>query len=137
MKGGFIMKLKIYDKIIIVVILLLSVVGYVILAFGANSGDSRVAKVYFKDELIDQVDLYSIESDEILSKEYTGSNGLIVVEFRYGEVRVEKETSPNNICSIQGWSSSSLKPIICLPNDFFIEIETNVTENSEIDAISH
>jgi len=127
--------LKNGDKILIFGLVLLSLIFFFSFRLLSPKTDQLVASVYYQDQLIDTINLYGLEPNQVYTKEYTGENGLINVEYQNGMIRVEKETSPNNICSIQGWTSNQFKPIICLPNKFYIEIQGSKNEN-ETDAIT-
>ena len=59
-----------------------------------------------------------------------GALGVVVIEFSENRVRVIEETSPQNICQIQGFTNSPLKPLTCLPN--YISI-TVITEDDGLD----
>ena len=48
-------------------------------------------------------------------------------------VRVEKETSPNHLCSIQGWVDDVNRPIVCLPNDIVVQIFSS--EEGDVDVV--
>lgn len=48
--------------------------------------------------------------------------GIIKVEINNGRVRVIEQTSPTNDCELQGYVSTVATPILCLPNQFYIEI---------------
>ncbi len=63
-----------------------------------------------------------------------GSLGPVVILRENQTVRVIQQTSPENICEIQGSTNSPLKPLTCLPNELIIRIERAPDENDE-DAI--
>lgn len=87
------------------------------------------AYVYYDNELIQVIDL-SVDEE----KEYTiiGYNGDVVIETKKNKIRVKEETSPLNLCSKKGWTSSSLEPIVCLPNKVVIKIDGS---NESVDAV--
>lgn len=49
-------------------------------------------------------------------------NAPIEVEVKGGKVRVEKEESPLNYCSLKGFTSEVGNPVLCLPNSFYFVI---------------
>ena len=82
------------------------------------------------------------QNEEVLRKDlsenatYTlnATLGDVIIEVKDNAVRVEKETSPYHLCSIQGWVNNVNQPIICLPNEMIIQIEAN-DETNEVDTI--
>ncbi len=68
---------------------------------------------------------YNLDEDRtiVLKKEdYDSLLGDMVIEIKDGKVRVNKEESPKNYCSKQGWVSNVATPIVCLPNAVVITI---------------
>jgi hypothetical protein len=109
--------------IILLVILLLFIPRFI------GNDKASVAYVYYDNHLIKTIDL-SIDK----TKEYTvkGYNGDVVIETEKNKIRVKKETSPLNLCSKQGWVTSSLESIVCLPNKIVIKMEST---NTKVDAV--
>ena len=64
----------------------------------------------------------------------TGTLGPIVLLRENQTIRVISQTSPENICEIQGATNSPLKPLTCLPNELIVRIE-RAPEDDEEDAI--
>jgi hypothetical protein len=60
-----------------------------------------------------------------------GTLGEVFIEVKDNRIRVEKETSPLHICSIQGWIEYANVPITCLPNHVVIVIINAINENGE------
>lgn len=58
-----------------------------------------------------------------------GKRQIVVIQYNFGarSVRIIEETSPNNICSIEGTSTG--KPLICLPNRIRVEFEKEYDES--------
>ncbi len=59
-----------------------------------------------------------------------GIRQIVVIQYYYGirgSIKIIEETSPNNICSLEGESSG--KPLICLPNRIRVEFEKTYDEN--------
>ncbi len=115
------MSIKKNDIILICILLVVSLLILLLprLILEDASGN-LTALVKDSNDTTYEVALYNI--DEPYQVTYDGTLGDVVVEFDNGRVRVVKETSPQHICSKQGWSSSVFKPIVCLPNDFYITI---------------
>ena len=89
--------------------------------------DSPVLEIYLIDGTYEIIDLESIVSidEENFIYIVTGINGDVVIEYKDNKVRVIDEISPKHICQAQGWSSSPLTPITCLPNNVVIIIEAD------------
>ena len=100
--------------------------------------DDPILEIFLEDGsylIIDEENVISIDEDNFL---YTvsGSDGnVVVIEYNEYRVRVIEEVSPRNICQIQSWSSSPLRPITCLPNNLVIIIKDDLG-NDEPDDIS-
>ena len=63
-----------------------------------------------------------------------GSLGDVDIEVKDQKVRVEKENSPYHLCSIQGWVSDANTPIVCLPNNIVVVIETKDSQD-DLDTV--
>ena len=115
----------------------LILIGIVLLCGGAlfavghllNSSSATKASVYYDNKVVLTIDLSLDET-----KEYTvkGYNGDVVIETKKNQIRVKKEKSPLHLCSKQGWVSSPLESIVCLPNKVIIKIEAT---QKEVDAV--
>ena len=108
-----------FDQWLVIVLVVGSTLLYGSLTWlinAANSGQ-RIAIVSYRDEEILRIDM-SIDANYVVQ----GTLGEVFIEVQDQRIRVEKETSPLNICSIQGWVSSSFVPITCLPNHILIVI---------------
>ena len=113
----------------------------------ARSADANgVAMVIYQNELILEVSLGS-EEYRIVKPEHvlqinqtegtftvTGTLGPVVLQRENQMIRVISQTSPENICEIQGSTNSPLKPLTCLPNELIVRIERAMDESDE-DAI--
>lgn len=118
------------DMRLILIILVLSVIGVILLFYVKKneSNENKMALVYFENNKILEIDL--THHDE---KEYTvsGYNGDVLIKTSYGKIKVEQENSPLNLCSKQGYISSSYESIVCLPNKIVIKIK----HKEDIDTI--
>lgn len=112
-------KLNRYDQWLVVILIVGSTLLYGSLSWlinAANSGQ-RIAIVSYKDQEVLRIDM-SINDTYVVQ----GTLGEVYIEVKDQKIRVERETSPYNLCSIQGWVSSSMVPITCLPNHILIVI---------------
>jgi hypothetical protein len=109
--------------IILFIILLLFIPSLI------NNDVASKAYVYYDNHLIKTIDL---SVDKTLEYTVKGYNGDVVIETEKNKIRVKRETSPLNLCSKQGWVTSSLESIVCLPNKIVIKIEST---KSNVDAV--
>jgi hypothetical protein len=121
-----------YDKALMIFIVISAFVLYASLEWfvRASTSDQVVAVVRFRDREVLRVDL-SVDGDYVVD----GTLGPVYIEVRDRRIRVERETSPNNICSIQGWVEFANIPIVCLPNDIVILIENAAPNPNDEDVI--
>ncbi|TNF07484.1 MAG: hypothetical protein EP317_04590 [Bacillota bacterium] len=58
-----------------------------------------------------------------------GRRQIVVIQYNFGQrsVKIIEESSPNNICSLEGTSTG--KPLICLPNRIRVEFEREYDES--------
>jgi len=122
-----------YDKALMIFILASSLVMYSAMEWFVRSttSDQVVAVVYSYDKEVLRIDLK-------VDKTYTvkGALGDVFIEVAAGRVRVEKETSPYHLCSIQGWVQYANIPIVCLPNHIVIIIENGKVNPDDPDVSS-
>ncbi len=127
------------DIILITILAVVSIIAYILMRQFLNSTnaedgtaivlykDNPVLEIYLIDgsfNIIDEDKVVSIDEDNF-TYVVTGVNGDVVIEYKDNRVRVIEEISPKHICRIQGWSSSPLTPITCLPNNVVIIIEAD------------
>ena len=89
--------------------------------------DNPILEIFLVDgtyNVIDDDSVVSVDEENFLYI-VTGVNGDVVIEYKNNKVRVIDEISPQHICQVQGWSSSPLTPITCLPNNVVIIIEAD------------
>ncbi len=122
-----------YDKALMIFILATSLVMYAGMEWFVRSttSDQTVAVVYSYDKEVLRIDL-SVDKSYIVK----GALGDVTIEVEGGKVRVEKETSPYHLCSIQGWVQYANIPIVCLPNHIVIIIENGTIDPNDPDVNS-
>ena len=122
-----------YDKALMIFLLTSALVMYAGMEWFVRSTTSEqvVAVVYSYDKEILRIDLK-------VDKTYTvkGALGDVTIEVASGKVRVEKETSPYHLCSIQGWVQYANIPIVCLPNHIVIIIQNGTVNPDDPDVTS-
>ena len=118
------------DKILACILLCISffMYGWLWMIYQNQKNDVKEAVVYYKDEEILRVPLEQDHNHEV-----QGTNGSVLLEVKDGQIRVEKENSPYHYCSIQGWVDSSSEPIVCLPNDIVVLIESK--NENDVDTV--
>lgn len=116
-----------YDKSLIVFVLISSIILYGSMEWFVRSStsDKVVAVVTYREKEVLRIDMDIDDTYKV-----DGTLGEVLIEVKNKALRVEKETSPYNICSIQGWVEYANVPIVCLPNHIVIMIK-NATVNPE------
>ncbi|MEG1475686.1 MAG: NusG domain II-containing protein [Longicatena sp.] len=120
------------DKIFVMIVVVCACLLYVPLLWinAKNQGKAKEVVVNYKSSEILRVKL--AEDKNYLVK---GSLGDVNIEVQNKKVRVEKETSPYHLCSIQGWVDQPNRPIVCLPNNIVVQIETDSTTKEDVDTV--
>ena len=120
------------DKVCIMIIVACACFLYVPILWAAhvNAGKLMEVVVSYKDQEILRKDL-AIDDVYVVN----GTLGDVQVEVKDKKVRVEKENSPYHLCSIQGWVEDANHPIVCLPNNIVVQIETNEVDEDAVDTV--
>ena len=120
-----------YDKFLILFILITSIALYASMEYFVRSstGLLKVAVVSYQNTEVLRIDM-SVDNNYSVK----GTLGDVFIEVLDNKIRVEKETSPYHLCSIQGWVEFANVPIVCLPNHIVILIENAQAQNDE-DAV--
>ncbi len=111
------------------VVIILSITLLFLLPTVLFRKNANKAYVYYDNKLIKEIDL---SLDETREYKINGYNGEVIIESKKNKIRVKKESSPLHLCSKQGYISSSLETIVCLPNKIVIKIDSTDTK---VDAI--
>lgn len=123
------------DKIFIGFVLILSLLIYGLsdFIFNAITSDELQAVVYVRDK---EFGRYNMKVDQEVT--IAGDLGDVVVEIKDEKVRIQTETSPLHICSLQGWIDKAYVQLICLPNSVIVQIENSNHHipEPEIDGVS-
>ena len=125
----FPLKFNVFDVIVGVIAILLSVVLIVInnSMFSNNvEMENKVAYVYYDSSLVRTVYLKDVEDVETVvlkKKDYPLLNDdMTILISKEKGIKVEEEKSPQKICSKQGWVSRVDVPVVCLPNSVYVII---------------
>lgn len=121
-----------YDKFLIIFILISSVVLYGTMEWfvRVSTSEKVVAIVTYREEEILRIDM-SIDDTYVVQ----GTLGEVFIEVKDRALRVEKETSPYHLCSIQGWVEFANVPIVCLPNHIVIMIQNTKSQPEGEDSV--
>ena len=106
------------DKILIILIMILSLGMIIPLLHQAPASMQAVVQV--KDKEVLRIDLTKDAEYEV-----EGSLGPVHIEVKDQAVRVSQENSRHHYCSMQGFVSDANQPIVCLPNETVITIESD------------
>jgi len=121
-----------YAKFLIIFILISSVFLYGTMEWfvRASTSEKVVAIVTYREEEILRIDM-SIDDTYVVQ----GTLGEVFIEVKDRALRVEKETSPYHLCSIQGWVEFANVPIVCLPNHIVIMIQNTKSQPEGEDSV--
>lgn len=127
-----IFELKLLDKIIIGVLILLTIVssGFAI-AKNPNTDNSEIV-IRVDNKIEKKIPMKNLKESKTYEFNFKGNKGYL--EVKEGKVRMlemDKEVCPNKICSDTGWISKTYQMIVCLPNNIVVTIEGN--RNEEVD----
>lgn len=111
------------DWILIIALGLLILFSF---TFLKHNDSIKYAYVYYENDLILKIDL-NIDETYIVE----GYNGPVKIRVENRKIKVEEENSPYNLCSKQGFISSTYESIVCLPNKITIQIQ-----GSDLDTIA-
>ena len=88
------------------------------------------AHIYHNSVLTDSVNLAAVtESFAIVVESADGFN---MIDVERGRIRVSRADCPDGICVRQGWVSSGVIPLVCLPNRLVIMLEG---AGADVDAV--
>lgn len=116
--------------ILIAVLLVASAAAAVWLA-GRSAG--TVANIYLDGECIRSIDLSQVA--EAYTFTVDGSAGTNTVRVEPGRICVSHADCPDQVCVHQGWISTGVTPIVCLPNRLVIQIEVQAGQ-TDIDGVT-
>ncbi len=141
-----IMKLTLWDKLLITVILAASALGF---TFNNNLNASMEGQKYLMVQVGGEIIMeYSFHKDteKVLHIPYNeNEEQKAELEISEGKVRMlpmSRDVCPRGICSEKGWISRGHQSIVCLPNKIVITMRTSTAEkehyeNKKIDGITY
>ncbi len=118
------------NKLDVLLVIIILIVNTLFLVDNLSNEQSKYANIYYNGELYAKMELDKDASFELYS-EY--GNGIVEVTVKRGKVAITKETSPNNICSKQGYVNVDIVPLICLPNR--VEVRGDGQDTDKLDEV--
>ncbi len=112
-----------FDRLLVIFLVLLSIASLYYFRIIKQTNHLNEAVVIFDGEEVLRINLN--DTQELKTYVVEGYNGQVVIEALDQQIRVIKESSPYHLCSLQGWTDTSVQPIICLPNKVLIEIDND------------
>lgn len=109
----------VFDTFVFSLILVLMSGLFVGLRNALKTNEPLFFYAFVQNKLIDKQPL-TIDKTYVYEEEVFAAP--IEVEVKGGKVRVEKEESPLNYCSLKGFTSEVGNPVLCLPNSFYFVI---------------
>jgi len=108
---------------IFILLLVLFLFGFYLIQQSRSFENKRV-EIFYRGEMVES---FRLGSERFADFSFEGRLGTVRVEIREYRVRVVEETSPRNLCSRQGFIQRVGEIIICLPNEVFVRINGDLT----------
>jgi len=125
--------LTVYDKILIGIIILVSIISIVFPFFFLDKDSKEGVIIIKSSNKLKKIPLVETYRDEAIIYKARGPIGLSVIEAFQGKVRMKSSPCPDQICVHTGWIERAGPKIICVPNKIIIWIEK---EENDIDGVS-
>lgn len=124
------MKMKAWDKIIIVLLLVISFVPYLFLkVLLIDDYDVTYARITIEGKLYKEVSLTGqIKQKELTIETEHGSNQIVIENEK---ITITEADCPDGICTQTGFIGKPSQSITCLPHKLHIEIVGKLSEEDE------
>ena len=122
MKKDVKLKKTIFDTLVFSLIFVLMSAIMLIFKVTLLTNETLFVYVYVENNIIDKLSLDIDFEKTYYESEYPTFKGDIVLEIKIVKVQVEKETSPLNLCSLNGYTNEIGNPVVCFPNSFYFVI---------------
>jgi hypothetical protein len=119
-----------YDKILVVLVLLVAVVGMFLLKTFQDTREGTYAVIMVNGEEYKRVDLRKTQPGEFTVRSPWGYN---TIEIGKNRIRIKDASCPDKLCVKEGWLSKSNEMAVCMPNRVYIKI---VGEETGIDDVA-
>jgi len=90
------------------------------------------ARIYSDGVLIEILDLSGVAEPYAIT--VRANDGVNVVLVEQGRIRVSEADCPDGSCVRQGWMSSGVRPIVCLPHRLVITLDGGSSAH-DVDAV--
>lgn len=123
------LKLKLLDKIVIAVVIILSILPAGIAVLSKTNNENRNIVIRVDNKIEKKIALTNTAQSKIY--QFNFKNNIGYIEVKAGRVRMlemDKKICPNAICSDTGWIDKGYESIVCLPNNIIVTIEGNKEE---------
>jgi hypothetical protein len=114
------------DIILVGVILLIAIISLILFNVLSKKDDLK-ALVYYDDVLVETIELSDL-GEEIVVYNVNAENGEVVIEAKHNAIRIVHANCDQAYCENVGFSSSTSKPIICIPNKIYIKLVSSKVE---------
>lgn len=108
------------NDLILIGSIILLIIGGLLAVFLTRKTDNLFAKIYVKNELIQEVDLISEKDHEF---EIDGAKGKLTISIKDHAIGVIEADCPHQDCVHVGYVKETNRPIICAYNQVYIIIE--------------
>ena len=129
--------LTLYDKILIVFIIVLSLTAIIfpVVHYINNDKSNAYIIIQSSNEIVREISISRTYRKEPIYVKINGPAGISIIEAHNGKVRMKKaaEGCPLKICEKTGWIAKAGPRIICVPNKVTVWIEAG---ENDIDGIS-
>ena len=120
------------DKKMIILVIAISLVGYVIINMTNLNSTSQNVVIKQEDKILKTI---SINKEEIYEFNFEDNVGFVEVKNnRIRMLPMEENICPKGICSDTGWINKRYETIVCLPNKLIVEFVEDI--NDDIDGIA-
>jgi len=115
------MKSNKFWAILVLCVLMISVLISAVIFIYQGSG--TVASVYQSGTLIKQIHLDTVSTPYTFVVE-SDDQRFNIISVEQGRICVTDASCPDHVCVNTGWISDGVIPIVCLPNELVIQIES-------------
>ena len=116
--------MKLLNKwdISVIVLTLICALGIYVAVGSMSLNKGPVAEIYHDSELVATLNLSEDTIYVLEQRKYPQLYGDFEIEVKDGKVHILKEVCPQGICVDLGWTDTSSKALICLPNKIFVKV---------------
>lgn len=125
------MRRNIFWIILIAALFLISAIASI--AIYVFHGSGNTVSIYQNGSIIEKIHLDTVTTPYEFTVE-TGEGGYNTIKVEQGRVCVSDASCPDHVCINTGWISDGVIPIVCLPNELVIQVDSK--EDSALDGAS-